>query len=254
MTNEKLFEAIGDIKEEHILEAKQPKEKKPLSWVKICAIAACMCVVVGIASLSGIFWFPPGSGANGSNGGCGFDSGSELLASHRDDINPEIDSAVLAQFENPDEVLKAYWIITNHWFLAENIEDFSQVVTTDIVYVSPGDDEGNDKEIAYTVYSIDEQGKLDFGYSAYPYNDAIVPNTFWKLSYEVIDTALKDIDYEDYVITKCSRSGTVFVWVRCESEDLFLTYPARPDLTGFEVGGIYTLEEVQEILTKAFEH
>ena len=246
MTKEKLFEAIGDIKEEHIVEAKRPKEKKPYSWIKWGVLAACLCLIIKISSI-----YIPDPNANG---GCGFDSGSDLLESHRGDISPEIDSAILSQFENPDEVLKAYWTITNHWFLAGNIEDFSQVVTNKIAYVYPGDDEGNDKDIAYTVYSFDEHGKLNSHYSSYPFDDSIVPNTFWKLSYEVIDTALKDIDYEDYIITKCSRSGTVFVWVRCENEDLFLTYPSRPDLTGFEVGGIYTLEEVQKILTKAFEH
>ena len=142
----------------------------------------------------------------------------------------------------------------NGYKLSDELEDFSQIVTTEVAYVYPGDDEGNDKDISYTVYSVDEYGNLDFGYSAYPANDTIVPNTFWKLSYEVINTALKDIDYEDYIITKCSRSGTVFVWVRSESEDLFLTYPSRPDLTGLKVGGIYTLEEIQELLTKAFQH
>lgn len=251
MTKEQLFEAIGDVKEEHILEAKQPNEKKPISWVKISSIAACMCLVIGIAGLSILFWLPP---SNGSNGGGVFDPGSILLETHRDDFSPEIESVVLTQFENPDDVIKSYWILTNHWFLSDELEDFSQIVTTEVAYVYPGDDEGNDKDISYTVYSVDEYGNLDFGYSAYPANDTIVPNTFWKLSYEVINTALKDIDYEDYIITKCSRTGTVFVWVRCESEDLFLTYPSRPDLTGLEVGEIYTLKEIQELLTKAFQH
>lgn len=246
MTKEKLFEAIGDIKEEHILEAKQPNEKKPHSWIKWGVLAACLCLVIKIGSI-----YIPNPNANG---GCGFDTGSKLLESHREDFSPEIDSTVLAQFENPDEIIKSYWILTNHWFLSDELEDFSQVVTTKVGYVSPGDDEGNDKDIAYSVYTVDEHGKIDWSYSSYPFDDTIVPNTFWKLSYEVINTALKDIDYEDYIITKCSRSGTVFVWVRCESEDLFLTYPSRPDLTGLEVGRIYTLEEIQELLTKAFQH
>lgn len=246
MTKEQLFEAIGDVKEEHILEAKAPKEKSPYSWVKWGILAACLCLVIKIGSIY-IPW-------PNANGGCGFDSGSTLLDSHREDFSPEIDSTVLAQFENPDDVIKSYWILTNHWFLSDELEDFSQVVTTKVCYVSPGDDEGNDKDICYTIYSIDKHGNLDFDSSAYPANDTLVPNAFWKLSYEVINTALKDIDYEDYIITKCSRSGTVFVWVQCESEDLFLTYPSRPDLTGLEVGGIYTLEEIQELLTKAFSH
>ena len=248
MTNEKLFEAIGDINERHIIEAKAPREKKAFSWVKMCAIAACLCLMIGVASLSRILWFSP------SNGGCGFDAGSTLLDPHREDFSPEIDPTVLAQFENPDNVIKSYQLLTNHWFLADSLEDFSQVTTTDIVYVSPGDDEGNDQDIAYTVYSLDEQGNLDFAYSSYLSDYTIVPNAYWKLSYEVINTALKDVDYKDYIITKCARSGTVFVWIRCEGEDLFLTYPSRPDLTGLEVGGIYTLEEIQELLSKAFQH
>ncbi len=244
MTNEKLYEAIGDIKEQHILEAKQPKEKKPFHWVEAYAIAVCLCLVVGIASLSLVFWYP-------SNGGCGFgDPGSKLLASHREDFSPEIDQSILAQFENPNDVIKAYPLITNHWFLSDKLEDFSQVVTTDVFYVYQGDKDGKDNDAAYSVYKIDEHGKIVWSYSCYPSEDTPIPQYFWKLTYDIIDTALTDIDYEDYIITKSERIRTVFVWVRCKTEDLFLTYPSRPDLTGLEIGGIYTLEELQEILTE----
>lgn len=249
MTNEKLFEALGDINERHILEAKEMKEKKPFSWVKACAMAACLCLVLGVASFSLIFLFTP---ENGQHGGSAFgDPGSELLTSHREDFYPEIDDAVLAQFEDSDKVLKTYWLITNQWFLADVLEDFSQVVTTDVSYVYPGDDEGNDVDTAFSVYDIDEHGKIDWVYSGYPLEGASIPHGLWKLTYEMIDSDLAGINYEDYIITKSSRLGTVFVWVRCSTGDLFLTYPTRPDLTGLEIGGIYTLEELQEILKEA---
>lgn len=244
MTKEKLYEAIGDIKEEHILEAKRPKEIKPYAWVKRGALVACLSLVVGIGSFVGFLLNPP------SNGGCGLSSGSELLAAHRENFTPEIAPTILAQFEEPDDVIKVYWTLTNHWFLSDELEDFSQVVTNEVYYIYPGDDEGKDKDIAYSCYDIDENGKLDWGYSTYPSKDAPIPQGLWKLSYEIIDTALADIDYEDYIITKTPQFGTVFVWVRCTTGDLLLTYPSRPDLTGLEIGGIYTLEEVQEILTE----
>ena len=100
MTNEKLFEALGDINERHILEAKVPKTKKPYTWVKWGLLTACLCLVIKI----GLIYIPwPNHNGNGGFG----DSGSELLASHREDFSPEIDDAILAQFENPDKV---FWI------------------------------------------------------------------------------------------------------------------------------------------------
>lgn len=245
MTNEKLYEAIGDIKEQHILEAKQPKEKKIFRIMKACALAACLCLVVGIGSIFATIF------NSASSGGCGFgEPGSKLLSSHREDFSPAIDSAILAQFENPDDVIKVYRLLSNHWFLSNKLEDFSQVVTTDVCYVYQGDKDGKDNNAAYSVYKIDEQGKIVWNYSCYPSEDTSIPQYFWKLTYEMIDTALADIDYEDYIITKSEQIRTVFVWVRCTTEDLFLTYPSRPDFTGLEIGGIYTLEELQEILTE----
>ncbi len=68
----------------------------------------------------------------------------------------------------------------------------------------------------------------------------------------MIDSALVDIEYEDYIITYSQRSSTIFVWVRCVAEDVLLTYPTRPDLLGIENGGIYTLEEVKDALANAY--
>lgn len=49
MTNEKLYEVLGDINEKHVKEAREHhKAKKPV-WLKWGAMAACLCLVVGIA-------------------------------------------------------------------------------------------------------------------------------------------------------------------------------------------------------------
>ena len=72
------------------------------------------------------------------------------------------------------------------------------------------------------------------------------------MTYEMIENALNGIAYKDYIITYAQRQNTVFVWVRCEKDDVLLAYPTRPDLLGLEVGGIYTLDEVKRALTEAY--
>lgn len=245
MTNEKLYEAIGDINERHILEAKQPKEKKPFSWVKVYALAACLCLVVGMSS----FWLVMINAP--SNGGGFGDPGSKLLASHREDFTPEIDPTILAQFKNPDDVIKTYSLLTNQWFLSDKLEDFSQVVTTDVFYIYPGDDSGKNMDTAYSDYKIDENGTLEWKGTTYPPTDKSTPYGLWQLTHERIQADLSGIEYEDYIITQAPRLAAVFVWVRTSSEDLIIAYPMRPDWMDLENGGIYTLEELQEILKEA---
>jgi hypothetical protein len=46
MTNEKLYEAICDINDNKILEAKKVKKVKQTIWFKWGAVAACLCLVV----------------------------------------------------------------------------------------------------------------------------------------------------------------------------------------------------------------
>ena len=49
MTNEKLYEVLGDINEKHVNEAREyHKAKKPI-WIKWTAMAACLCLVVLVA-------------------------------------------------------------------------------------------------------------------------------------------------------------------------------------------------------------
>lgn len=245
MTNEKLYEAIGDINERHILEAKQPKEKKHFSWVNVYTLAACLCLVVGMSS----FWLVMINAP--SNGGGFGDPGSKLLASHREDFTPEIDPAILAQFKNPDDVIKTYSLLTNQWFLSDKLEDFSQIVTTDVFYIYPGDDRGNNIDTAYSDYKIGENGTLEWKGTTYPPTDKSTPYGLWQLTHERIQADLSGIEYEDYIITQAPRLAAVFVWVRTSSEDLILSYPMRPDWMDLENGGIYTLEELQEILKEA---
>ena len=49
MTNEKLYEILGDINEKHINEARAYHKAKKPGWVKWGAMAACFCLVVGLA-------------------------------------------------------------------------------------------------------------------------------------------------------------------------------------------------------------
>ena len=45
MTNEKLYEVLGDISEKHINEAKAYHKAKKPGWVKWGAMAACLCLI-----------------------------------------------------------------------------------------------------------------------------------------------------------------------------------------------------------------
>jgi len=49
MTNEKLYEVLGDINEKHVKEAREYRKAKKPAWFKRGAVAACLCFVIGIA-------------------------------------------------------------------------------------------------------------------------------------------------------------------------------------------------------------
>ena len=60
MTNEKLYEAIGDISDNKIKEAKQVRKAKQPIWVKRGAMAACLCLaVVGALTITNLQNEPP---------------------------------------------------------------------------------------------------------------------------------------------------------------------------------------------------
>lgn len=189
---------------------------------------------------------------NISNSGPFGNGDAAVFVPHREDFSPVIEDSVLEQFETDVEVKKAYILRTNDWFLSDDMSDFSQAVTTDSVYVVPGGEDGTDTDRAYSFYKVNEENAIEWNGSAYPPADATLPFGFSGLTYEMIDAVLSGMEYEDYIITYAQRLNTVFVWVRCEKEDLIITYPTRPDLLGFEVGRIYTLEEVKGILTEAY--
>ena len=182
------------------------------------------------------------------------DGDETIFKPHREDFTPDIESTVIEQFDNATEVKKAYILRTDDWFLTEELFDFSQAVTTDIVYVVYGETETINNSMAYSFYKTDEEEKLVWSSSAYPPGDASVPFGFAGLTYERIDSALAGREYEDYIITYDQRMSTVFVWVRGVSGDVILTYPTRPDLLGIKNGGIYTLEEIQLALSAAYSH
>ena len=46
MTNEKLYEVLGDINEKHVNEAREYRKAKKPVWLKWGAMAACLCLVV----------------------------------------------------------------------------------------------------------------------------------------------------------------------------------------------------------------
>ena len=52
MKKEELFEAIGDINEDYVNEARKDSKKKVRSiWMKVGALVACLCLVVGLATI-----------------------------------------------------------------------------------------------------------------------------------------------------------------------------------------------------------
>lgn len=52
MKKEKLYEVIGDIREDYINDAHKTAKKSHPGWLKWCAMAACLCLVVGFTFLS----------------------------------------------------------------------------------------------------------------------------------------------------------------------------------------------------------
>lgn len=46
MTNEKLYEVLGDINETHVKEAREYRKTRKPAWVKWGAMAACLCLIV----------------------------------------------------------------------------------------------------------------------------------------------------------------------------------------------------------------
>ena len=247
MTNETLYRAIGDIDEAYIAQAHTYEKSKRRALTRWGAVAAALCLLVGGALLSNII------GESGNGNGFFGSGDATVYAVHREDFTPGIESSILAQFDDPSEVKKAYLMRTNEWFLADDLTDFSQAVTTDVVYVVPGGRDDTDSDAAYSIYSVDEAGGVQWSCTAYPPESKLVPFAFSGFTYPLIQATLATLEHEDYILTYAPQLGTVFIWVRNTAEgDVIFAYPTRPDLLGLEHGGCYTLGELQEALTKTY--
>ena len=71
MTNEKLYEAIGDISDKKIKEAKQVRKAKQPIWLKWGAMAACLCLVISSVTLLSRKYNSPNAGSEYGLGGVG---------------------------------------------------------------------------------------------------------------------------------------------------------------------------------------
>lgn len=259
----KLYDSITNVKDEFVEEAQSIKQKecvsagKPIpgrkkhpTWKKWCALAASLCLAAGIGApvLMNLRRAGTNGGSDHSNSGCWGSGDHTLLDAHREDFTPGLSAEAEAAFEGIPGVMEIYRTLYNDWFLADNLTDFSQILTTEPLYIVPA------KDGAYSVYTLDENGiRWGMG-SSLPNNISVsVPYALSGLTYEIIEADLAEIDYDDYIIAHSPMLYTVFIWVRCsDGEDMFVTYPARPEFVGLENRGQYTLKEIQRILTEAY--
>lgn len=158
-------------------------------------------------------------------------------------------------FAGVSEVLKFYRTLNNSWFMAKDLTDFSQVLEDKVLYIVPGSMEGiNGERVdgAYSIYALDENGQPQWGMGVGSADGPKkVPDYFTGLTRDIIQEDLAEVAYEDYVIADSARLYTVFVWAKCANgEDVFITYPARPEFVGLENRGRYTLPELKQILTE----
>lgn len=267
----KLYDSITNVKDEFVEEAQSIEwkeyvsaekralwQKKHPAWTKWCALAVSLCLVAGIGAL--VLMNLRRAGINGgsfhSNGFWG-NGGHALLDVHRDDFTQGLSPEAEAAFEDLPGVMEIHRTLNNEWFLADDLTDFSQILTAEPLYIVPGyvrDISGSVKYGAYSVYTLDEDGiRWGMGSSLTNNISVSVPYALSGLTYEIIEEDLAGIDYDDYIIAHSPMLYTVFIWARCsDGEDMFVTYPARPEFVGLENRGRYTLKEIQRILTEAY--
>ena len=100
MTNEKLYEVLGDINEKYVKEAREyHKAKKPV-WIKWGAMAACLCLVVvgalGVPALQGEY----GGAGNRQPGGTPETSVGQLENNHATTPPARINLLAVNEVEN----------------------------------------------------------------------------------------------------------------------------------------------------------
>lgn len=223
--------------------------------VQVFVSALCLVLVMGAGKRFLSEWTDSNGGQGNVHNGFWGNGDSSLLEARREEFTSGFSEEAETAFEGVSGVMKVYRTLDNRWFLAENIIDFSQVLTGETIYVVPGSGRGIDgpkEDGAYAVYTLDENG-MAWGMGASISEGDMVPSQFHGLTYDIIEEDLAGIDYEDYIITQSARLYTVFVWARCgEGEDVFVTYPARPEFLGLENRGRYTLEELRHILAETY--
>lgn len=270
MKKEELFEILGGIDEKHIRAARPVGNKVRKPRLTLWAVAAaCLCLAVGLGALTlsypqdtehgNLAQNTEGGNFVQNNSGEGFwgNGDSEILPVHREYFTPGLSEEAEAAFAGVPGVFKTYRLLNNSWFLSEDLTDFSQVLTEETFYIVPGSMHGiggSQEDGAYSIYALGENGEAQWGMGrSGPQNPIrqMVPYEFSWLTDEIIREDLAGVDYEDYIIAESTRLYTVFVWARCaDGEDMFVTYPARPQFVGLENRERYTLAEIQQILTK----
>lgn len=234
MKKETLYEVILDINENYVKYAREgkPKEKKS-RWLRWTALAACLCLVLGL----GMFLLTPSGGSvilGGSH---------ELLPSHREDFYPrEVDPIFREQLGEDVEITIIYRTLQNEWYLSKELTEISQALQPEPFYV----DASSAKEYVY--YQIEENQVKEWCSASK--NIAFAQGLF-GLTQARIDSLLTGLEYEDYYVIDYAQYNLVFLWVRGVGEDLFVSCQTD-SFIDFEDGGVYTLEEVQEILSQFY--
>lgn len=260
MRAEEFCEIFGDINEKHIKEAKTFTNEKKLGLLKWGALAGCLClVVVGALELFRL------SQQSNTDGGGIFNSGGKWWSDnitigsiHREDFSPEMSSEAASLFQDVPGVLKVYRTTVDSWFLSDQLADYSQTLTGQVVYIVPNYMEGLDQpptgEWSYGVYVTGENGRLTWsgGAELREHDHHTVPHELIGLTDEIIQMDLSGIKYDDYIISQSTRLYTVIVWARCtDGNDRFVTYSSRPEFVNLEDHTVYTLEELQHRLANA---
>ena len=254
----KLYNSLTNVDNQFIEEAQTKIKKKRNGWFKWAAIAACLCLVV-----VGALELPRLSQQSDDEGGGFFNSGGKwwsdnitIGSTHREDFSPEMSQEATSLFQEVPGVLKVYRTTVDSWFLSDQMTDYSQALTGEVVYIVPNYSGGLDQaptgEQSYGIYIMGEDGRLIWGEGAELHVNHPMPYELIGLTDEIILKDLSGIEYDDYIITQSTQLYTVIVWARCaDGNDRFVTYPSRPEFVNLEDHAVYTLEELQQRLANA---
>lgn len=240
-----------------------PKQNlKHCAWMKWSVLAASLCLIAGAGYLMPAILTQNNKNSSYSDSDYRNSDGFwgtrdyTLLEVHRDDFTPGFSAEAEAAFAHVPGVMKAYRTVPDAWFLAEELTDFSQALDAEPFYIVPGSSEGiggPQDDGAYSVYTLDENGQPHWGMGVSSPDNDTVPYTFCRLTWDIIEEDLAGVDYDDIIISHSTRLYTVFIWARCsDGEDMFVTYPARPEFVQLENRGLYTLAEIRQILSEAY--